>query len=266
MLVTTMSSCDNDRDPRLPVESRAKRGDALGWAKGKQRMNAVLMEELLNEDESATLDFKRDQYPFDNATDEQKGELLKDILAFANAWRRTDAYILIGVDDVKGGRSTVVGIGSSFDDASLQQFINSKSNRPIVFSYEVFPFDGSQVGIIHLPLQDRPIYLKKDFGRLKKDVVYIRRGSSTATASPDEIAKMGTLKIRDMIGDPPSQQKPNPLIEALQHELEQQNIVLVEKVNHRFDTHRFQCKAVEVNYLYATFSRVNTPDQQINLP
>ena len=48
-------------------------------------MNAVLMEELLNEDESATLDFKRDQYPFDNATDEQKGELLKDILAFANA-------------------------------------------------------------------------------------------------------------------------------------------------------------------------------------
>ena len=160
----------------------------------------------------------------------------------------------------------MVGIGSSFDDASLQQFINSKSNRPIVFSYEVFPFDGSQVGIIHLLLQDRPIYLKKDFGRLRKDVVYIRRGSSTATASPDEIAKMGTLKIRDMIGDLPSQQKPNPLLEALQHELEQQNIVLVEKVNHRFDTHRFQCKVVEVNYLYATFSLVNTPDQQINLP
>ena len=190
-------------------------------------MNVTLMEELLNEDVSSTLDFKRDQYPFDKATDEQKGELLKDILAFANAWRRADAYILIGVDDIKGGRSTVVGIGSSFDDASIQQFINSKTNRPIIFSYEVFPFEGSQVGVIHIPLQDRPIYLKKDFGRLKKDVVYIRRGSSTDTASPDEIAKMGTLKIRDVIGDLPSQQKPNPLIEALQHELEQQNIVLV---------------------------------------
>jgi predicted HTH transcriptional regulator len=59
------------------------------------------MEELLNEDESSTLDFKRDQYPFDGATDEQKGELLKDILAFANAWRRTDAYILVGVKDLR---------------------------------------------------------------------------------------------------------------------------------------------------------------------
>lgn len=227
-------------------------------------MNAVLMEELLNEDESSTLDFKRDQYPFNNATDEQKGELLKDVLAFANAWRRTDAYILIGVDDVKGGRSNVVGINSSFDDASIQQFINSKTNRPIVFSYEVFSFEESQVGIVCIPLQDRPIYLKKDFGKLKKDVVYIRRGSSTDTASPDEIAKMGTLKIREVLGELPAQQKPNPLIEVLQRELEQQNIVLVERVNHKFDEPRFQCKVVEVNELYATFSIVDTPDQQIS--
>ncbi len=70
-------------------------------------MNATLMEELLNEDESSALDFKRDQYPFEKASDEQKSEFLKDILAFANAWRRTDAYILVGVEDVKGGRSNV---------------------------------------------------------------------------------------------------------------------------------------------------------------
>ena len=65
------------------------------------------MEKLLNEDESSALDFKRDQYPFEKASDEQKSEFLKDILAFANAWRRTDAYILVGVEDVKGGRSNV---------------------------------------------------------------------------------------------------------------------------------------------------------------
>ncbi|MBA3246822.1 MAG: putative DNA binding domain-containing protein [Pyrinomonadaceae bacterium] len=72
-----------------------------------KNMNATLMEELLNEDESSALDFKRDQYPFEKASDEQKSEFLKDILAFANAWRRTDAYILVGVEDVKGGRSNV---------------------------------------------------------------------------------------------------------------------------------------------------------------
>jgi hypothetical protein len=48
-----------------------------------------------------------------------------------------------------------------------------------------------QVGIIHVPVQERPIYLKRDLGRLKRNVVFIRRGSSTAEADPDEIARMG---------------------------------------------------------------------------
>jgi hypothetical protein len=52
---------------------------------------------LLFEAEGAELDFKREQYSFEGADDRVKSELLKDILAFANAWRRTDAYILIGV-------------------------------------------------------------------------------------------------------------------------------------------------------------------------
>jgi hypothetical protein len=51
-------------------------------------MTEDLMERLLYENESAALDFKMDQYPFVGATDDEKGELLKDILAFANAWRR----------------------------------------------------------------------------------------------------------------------------------------------------------------------------------
>jgi predicted HTH transcriptional regulator len=102
-------------------------------------MNAALMEELLNEEESSTLDFKLGEYLFDRVADDVKSELLKDILAFANAWRRTDAYILIGVDDVKGGRGKVVGVSSHLDDARIQQFVNSKSNRPVIFSYEVFP-------------------------------------------------------------------------------------------------------------------------------
>lgn len=154
-------------------------------------MNNELMEELLNEDESATLDFKRDPYPFDHATDEQKSELLKDILAFTNAWRRTNAYILIGVDDVKGGRSVLVGTTNHPDESKIQQFVNSKINRPIEFSYSVYPFESTQVGVIEIPVQERPVFLNKDYGRLKKNTVYLRRGSSTALAAPDEIARMG---------------------------------------------------------------------------
>lgn len=154
-------------------------------------MNEVLMEELLNEEESATLDFKRDQYPFAGATDEQKSELLKDILAFANAWRRTDAYILIGIDEVKGGRSKVEGVTNHLNDNDLQQFVLSKANRPLTFSYEAFSFESKQVGVIKIPVQQRPFFIKKKFGRLEPNVVYIRRSSSTGIADLDEVAKMG---------------------------------------------------------------------------
>ena len=159
-------------------------------------MNIETIEQLLNESESSTLDFKRDQYPFVGATNDQKSELLKDILAFANAWRRTDAYILIGVDERKGKRAKVVGVTEHLEEADLQQFVNSKTNRPVVFSYEEVIFeDNKQLGIIKIPLQERPFFINNNFGKLKKGVVYVRRGSSCDKANPDEIASMGEAKV-----------------------------------------------------------------------
>ena len=83
-------------------------------------MDATLLEQLLHEDESATLDFKRDQYKFNGGSDDNRSEFLKDILGFANGWRRSDAYILIGVDEVRGGRSNVVGTTDHLADHTLQ--------------------------------------------------------------------------------------------------------------------------------------------------
>ncbi len=158
-------------------------------------MNNELFERLLYEEESPLLDFKRDQYPFAKVTKDEKSELLKDILGFANAWRRTEAYILIGVDEVRGGRSEDVGIDATdqLDDHSLQQFVNNLTNRPVLFHYEVFGFQNKQFGIIRIELQQRPIYLKCDYGKLNREAVYVRRGSSTdptKPASPDEISQM----------------------------------------------------------------------------
>ena len=79
------------------------------------------LEQLLYEEESLTLDFKSEQYPFSEADDHEKSKLLKDILAFANSWRRTEAVILIGVKEIKGQRSEVIGIETDLEDANLQQ-------------------------------------------------------------------------------------------------------------------------------------------------
>ena len=155
-----------------------------------------LIDQLLFEEEGTTLDFKCEQYRFRRATEDEKSELLKDILSFANAHRRTDAYILIGVKEVKGGRSEIVGISDDLDDASLQQFINSKTNKPIDFSYKTIQYNEFKVGIIHIPVQRRPFFLTKDVGKLQKHLVYIRRSSSTDIASPDEvISSMGKEDI-----------------------------------------------------------------------
>jgi hypothetical protein len=154
-------------------------------------VNDSLFEELLHEDEGSALDFNRDQYPFAGASDNEKSELLKDILALANAWRRTVGYILIGVDEVKGGRSILVGVAHHLNDNDLQQFVNSKTNRPLTFSYRAYSFEGVSVGIVEVPLQTRPFYLKTRFGRLAAATAYLRRGSATATADLEEVARMG---------------------------------------------------------------------------
>jgi len=150
-----------------------------------------LIESLLYEEEGTTLDFKREQYPFEGAGKEQKSELLKDILAFTNAFRRSDAFILIGVEEVKGGKSEIVGVATQLDGAKLQQFVNSTTQRPVTFAYREVEHDGLPIGIIHIQVQRRPVYTKADCGIVKKETVYLRRGSSTDIAKPDEVAQMG---------------------------------------------------------------------------
>jgi len=160
-------------------------------------MNDIQFEQLLFEEESTTLDFKVAQYKFVGEDKEEKSEILKDILGFANAWRRSEAFILIGVEEVRGGRSNEVGINHEdhLDDHSLQQFVNSKTNCPVHFRYEAFGTKGLQIGVIHFDQkQHRPVYLLEKYGRLKKNEVYVRRSSSTdisKPATPDEIAHMG---------------------------------------------------------------------------
>ncbi len=158
-------------------------------------MDAGLFERLLHEDESNTLDFKAQQYRFTKATAREKSEILKDILGFANAWRRTDAFILIGVEEARGGRSKVAGVSEHLDDHSLQQFVHSRTNRPVRFAYEAFEWEERQVGVICIQQTERPVYLEADYGKLRRHEVYVRRGSSTdpgTPATPDEVARMAS--------------------------------------------------------------------------
>jgi hypothetical protein len=159
-------------------------------------MDQTVFNILIRKSESDTLDFKAQQYCFAGGSEEDKSELLKDILAFANVWKETDAYILVGVKERNQRAEGISGVTTHLADHELQEFVNKKTNRPIVFSVEALTFDGHELDVIRIACsQARPIFLKKNFGKIAKDAVYMRRGSSTAIAGADEIADMGRSSV-----------------------------------------------------------------------
>ncbi|MBP5545246.1 MAG: ATP-binding protein [Kiritimatiellae bacterium] len=159
-------------------------------------LNEETLNQLCLQGESICVDYKRAQYAFIHAEDEKKAELLKDVLCFANSFRKEPAYILIGVVEEPSGLGTVCGIQNDevIDDSKLQEFINGKTNKPIPFSaYPLKTSSGKLLQVIEVDrcLGTRPYYLKKAYSRLGQNEVWIRTGTSSHIASPDEIAEMG---------------------------------------------------------------------------
>lgn len=186
----------------------------------------ALLEELRHRGESSDLDYKADRYPFSKATDEEKSELLKDVIALANTHRQGTAYILIGFRERSPHPAEVVGLAAegAMDDSRIQQFINAKLEPKLRFHYEERLFEGVLIGVISIPKQQRPFYLKKDYGKLTKDTVYVRRGSATGVASPREIAMMGAATADR--GDPQfSLQFLTPPDSPLPHEFEKSFLI-----------------------------------------
>lgn len=155
-----------------------------------------LLKELRFKGEGSDLDYKAERYRFAGASDDEKSEMLKDILAFANAHREGPAHILLGFRENPPHPAEVTGLPSegAIDDSRLQEFVNSKLNAKLEFRYEEGLLGDRQIAVISIPKQRRPFYLIRDYGRLTKNTVYVRRGSSTGIAAPDEIATMGITR------------------------------------------------------------------------
>src|SRR3569623_534374 len=159
-------------------------------------LSEALLEELRFKGEGSDLDYKAERYRFAQANDEDKSEILKDILAFAIAHREGTAYIVMGFKENPPHPAEVTGLPSdgAIDDSRLQQFVNSKLNAKLEFRYKEGLLGERRIAVISIPKQRRPFYLTRDYGRLTKDTVYVRRGSSTGIAPPDENARMGATR------------------------------------------------------------------------
>ena len=204
-----------------------------------------LLSMLRYKSEGTDIDFKSAQYRFTRGTEEEKSELLKDILAIANAWRDGPGYILLGFKENRPHPAEIIGIQESIDDSRLQQFVNSKVKPKLTFSYEEHLYDGKKVGVITIPKQKRPFYITSAYGKLKSNVVYVRRGSSTDEAEPPEAIAManddngrGDVRVELSVLTPQNEALPSSFAHTyLQFTEEFPDFVMNRKSSGPFDMH-----------------------------
>lgn len=127
------------------------------------------------ENEGTSLDFKQKQYDTSNCVN-----LLKDIMAMANADVVGDRFLIIGVDYKASGDRAIIGIAESkfVDDAVYQQVVRENIEPDINFSYKPVPFDGKLIGVFRIgPCLNQPYAMRKDLTPLRRGEGYIRKGS-----------------------------------------------------------------------------------------
>lgn len=145
-----------------------------------------VIEMLYNYPEQSKFEWKQD---VNILNENKKSEMAKDVIAIANAHGTSDGYILYGVDPRE--KDPIKGITISLDDATIQQIVNSKIDRPIDFIYYDMEIDGKKIGLIKINNnQKRPYIVKVDYGKLEKNTIPIRRGSSTDFATEDDLQNM----------------------------------------------------------------------------
>jgi len=124
------------------------------------------------------------------------GDLIKDILAFANNMRDENKYIIFGVDD----KGEVVGIDKSPlpEIATVNQLLNEYAESFIDTRIERFRYydTGKEIAAIVIlqSNRDRPYMLKKNYHKnnykLNNGACFVRKGTTNAVAIRDDFNKM----------------------------------------------------------------------------
>jgi predicted HTH transcriptional regulator len=147
----------------------------------------LTLDEILNiikiVPEQCIYDWKQD---LSIENEDKKSELVKDIVAIANATTTFPGFVFYGVDPRRP--DCIVGMGKSYDDASFQQMIANKVAPPVEFLYYEVCHGAKLVGVVHIPpSHKRPHIIAKDFGKLREGQILIRRGSSTKGINQSEL-------------------------------------------------------------------------------
>lgn len=146
-------------------------------------------------EESEFLDFKSQEY-----ASSSKVNLIKDVMAFANAPSVGNKYIIIGVKK-KDGNIETFDIQSQYDQASIQQTIHANITPEISIDYISHSYEGMNlmVIVIYSPTDqpymiNKPVYYSGAKPALKVGECWIRKGSYQVPAERKDYDRMYAAK------------------------------------------------------------------------
>lgn len=174
-------------------------------------MNAVQLQRLLREPESATLEFKRSWYAIsgsDAGKTRVDDEMIKDVLSLANGSLATAgevAYLVVGVSDTRDsdGARELVDVGDLDPERTRRQVLQkvSAACEPTLpdVGFEVLDSGGTRVGVLTVPpsphVHETTRELKPSNGRhYTERSVFIRSGETVRIASAQEREALSTRK------------------------------------------------------------------------
>src|SRR5699024_389008 len=139
-----------------------------------------------NELENTRLDFKREIYH-----KEKNSELIKDVMAMANAHVEDTKYIIFGVKLLEDGSRSFHSVQNIPDQAEIEQLIHNNIEPTIELSFYPHKFKDHQLAILEIQgFNDRPYISKKDYRGIKAGDSVIRKGSTTIPLNRDDLDKI----------------------------------------------------------------------------
>lgn len=180
-------------------------------------MNPELLQRLLREHESPSLEFKRSWYRVDDpaAKKQQRDELVKDILSLANGSPDSvgkHAYLVVGADDARGplGQRQLHDVGDLNVEAlrkMIIQYVSSASEPALQdLLFDLVEFDGNRLAVVTVPPSPHLHETTRDVLSFSERVVFIRRGDSIRVASAgerDAISRLKRLHFHETRNAPP---------------------------------------------------------------
>lgn len=157
-------------------------------------MENELLVDLLNQTEHEGLDFKKGLY-----VKQSYEELLKDVLAMANAKIKGSRYIIFGVKENAQQLKEIFEITNSVDAATYQQIILENIEPQLVCHLIYVNYQEKRIAVLEIPEpNEQPYLLKKKYGTLHKGFCYVRKGSKNEYATKadfDYYYKQGQFEI-----------------------------------------------------------------------